>query len=181
MPNKAISTIIGAVILLIIAVLAVYNFKCNDDFFTMSLHNIFVLIISVGVAYYLVQRKIDERRYQDGQIKVIEKIVHDIQEDLSDDILSNDWDDNLIKFRALNNKISVLKQVCHRYNHKLARDVEYIQSNFNRLRELYEDIDSTYTRQKLTIPPDQKRNIRDLSHKIVSRSYNLWASSYTKE
>ena len=185
MLTKAIKIIVGsiagAVILLAVAALAIYNFRCNDEFFTMSLHNLFMLIISIGVAYFLVQRKIDERRYQDGQIKVIEKIISDIQKSLSDDILSNDWNDNLIKLREINNKISVLKRVCSGYNEELMQNVDYIQDNFNELRELYEDIDSKYTRQNEEIPPDQGQSIKNLSNKIISKSDNLWVDLYTKK
>jgi len=185
MLTKAIKIIVGsiagAVILLAVAALAIYNFRCNDEFFTMSLHNLFMLIISIGVAYFLVQRKIDERRYQEGQIKVIEKIISDIQKNLSDDILSNDWNDNLIKLREINNKISVLKRVCSGYNEELMQNVDYIQDNFNELRELYEDIDSKYTRQNEEIPPDQGQSIKNLSNKIISKSDNLWVDLYTKK
>jgi len=177
---KVIKIVAGAVILLAITALAIYNFRCNDEFFTMSLFNLFMLIISIGVAYFLVQRKIDERRYQDGQIKVIEAIIGDIQENMSSDILFNNWDDYLMKRRAINDKISVLKQVCCRYNSQLLKDVEYIENRFNQLKELYEDIDSKYTRKGIAVPPDHETNIRALADKIVSKAYSLWANSYAK-
>ena len=160
--------------------LIIYNVRCNDQFFVMSLHNILMLIISIGVAYYLAQRRIDTRRHQDGHIKVIEKLIGDIQKSLSDDFLYTDWDDNLIKSRAINNKINVLEQVCQNYDNQLQQDVIYIKENFHSLRALYEEIYTAYTNKNIDIPPYKVRAVKNLVLKILSKTDSLWVDTYTK-
>jgi len=177
--GKAVRFAIVAGFASIMVALAVYNFICNDNFFTMSLHNIAMLSVSIGIAYYLVQRKIDERRYQDGQIKVIERIILDIQSCLSDDALSHNWGDNLMRSRALSNKIQTLKKICSSFNEQLLRDIAYIEANFERLKELYEDVDAIYIRKGMNPPADQVAIARRLSNNVIAKSYDVWASAYT--
>jgi len=188
-----LKAVVSTVILAGIVMWILHNVKNNNYFFTTSLHNIVILVISVMITYYLVQRRLDDRRKKDGLVKIVEKIISSIQDNVAvfeKELLINkdysadanvsfesQWMQFLSNTRFISNKIDALKQVCASI--AVIKHVMYIEESFKSLKTLGENILISYVRNSTSIPADRVLEIQRLQNDIVSKCDAILTEIYS--
>lgn len=116
------------------AILIVYNI-CSQkgEFFKIPIYQVLSLMVAVGVAYYLVQKKNDTRK----QKEIIEKSISKIQVLLIEliDEKNRECAIALNLNRQINNKINVLME----YNIEQNEEISYIKEQFSDIRSYIGD------------------------------------------
>jgi hypothetical protein len=113
-----------------VLVFAIYNLRSNENFFEASLFQVALLVIPIGITYYLTQRKLDERKKKD----ILERLIAQTQEAaLSEELLRfSERKSVLGQQRHLGNKVSVLVE--------FSASLPELTSESLRIKELYEEI-----------------------------------------
>lgn len=124
--NKGVIAIIGG----LWAILIAYNiYSQKAKFFEIPIYHVLSLMVAVGVAYYLVQKKNDIRK----QKEMIEKTINKIQLLLSEVMDEKNWEQAVILNlnRQINNKINILSQ----YAKYEQGEITYIKEQFREIKE----------------------------------------------
>ena len=135
--RNILSVITGAVFIIVLIALGIYNCKNNDKFFDASFTTLVTIAIAVIVSYFLVQKKTDKRRKNEKIDDLLYKIQCYVNEDnfvLTGEDISRK---NLILHRTISNKIRCLKSLGLDKNSK--KELEYIEKNFKDFRRVYGD------------------------------------------
>lgn len=125
------------VMIVIFIILCGYNARKNAAFFEIGIYQAISIVITVLIAYALVQFRNDERK----QKEIAEKLARQIQElceqfqtkflidtNLIDD---NCWREMIMEKRTISNKISVLEGFCKILDIKdLNEDIKIIKEHF---------------------------------------------------
>lgn len=115
--------------------LAYYNVKNNTDFFDAPIYTIINILVAVFFAYYLTQRKTDERKLKEKAECIIDKIQLAINDERSYKITSkNDVDFLKIKQRTVSNQIEVLSTLNDKL--KFTEKIMYIRDRYVEYKEL---------------------------------------------
>jgi len=180
MKIRFLKALIVGCIIIALSFFFMYNIKNNDYFFQASLYNITLLIISVGVAYYLVQKRTDERRKKDSLEKLIERMITNIQDNLYNEtfldirnrisILSN--------LRKIGNKIHILELACKDYI-EVEKEVKYIIEKFMEIRNIYEDIMCHEGEKAIALANDKESDLKKHSNDIASKCDYILYKIYT--
>lgn len=120
--------------LVFIIILAICNIKHNEDFFKIPLYNILNLFIAVVIAYYLTQRKNDERKLKEKAEELIDKIQNKLNSGQAYNITSSeDIAYVLLMHRSISNWLRLLEKLKDKL--KFKNELAYINENFRSYKE----------------------------------------------
>ena len=176
-----LARIAKGILALALATIFIYNAKCNPDFLEMSLFNILVISISLGVTYHLVQKRTDERRNKDGLAKIIERTATSIQITLGDNnaFSSDDWGQVLINQRFARNKIDALASACSQYG-GLEPSVSYIEERFDEWKKASEE--AFFAKARIDeFSKDRMHEAKKLSNDIIAKCDDILISLYKNQ
>lgn len=110
-----------------------YNIIYNKDFLITPIYTIFNISVAIFFAYYLTQKKNDERKLKE----TAENIINKIQNIISDDYLYNINEGTnkrklLMMHRQIGNKMFLLNSVKNEL--KLSPEITYIKNTFQDYR-----------------------------------------------
>lgn len=128
-------------------VLCLYLFlvnKDNEEFWSASIVDIATIVIGVLIAFFLTERYTDTRRRND----CIEHIILEIEEAVSSESIFSIDRVTYLKQQSCANRIKYLKDAAFP---DLLKDIEFIETNFDSMRDLYshhnssaDDLSSVY-------------------------------------
>jgi len=160
------------IILIVIILLAIYNFFTNDDFLQMSLVNLITLSIAIILSYLFVEKNNNIRKRKE----VIETIIEKIQLKLESNIMININDESDIKKvsinkRSIDNNLNLLKNKS--YNLGIEKDIEYIMEQFENYISIIDNhiADIPYIRSSKT---DLERYLMLMCDKLDKVRMNLY-------
>ena len=134
MMRKNLSLILIVLFLVFCAILSIFNIKHNDNFFEISLYNVLNLVIAVAIAYYLTQRKNDERKLKEKAEEIVEKIQIKLNDGQAYNINSDeDIAYVLLMHRSISNWIRLLDSIKEKL--KFETEVNYISENYKNYKE----------------------------------------------
>ncbi|MGL5150946.1 MAG: hypothetical protein ACRC7N_10300 [Clostridium sp.] len=172
--NKGLPIILGVIVIWLIY----YNMRYNSNFFDTPSYAIINIGIAIGVAYYLTQRKNDERKLKEKAEEIINKIQRDINDNRSYEINKQEdikW--CLIIHRQINNRIEILENLSDKL--QVYEDVEYIRKNFNNYKELFGNHvnDLTYLKKSKV---DFIKFTSNMDYKLDVIKIKLYCEDYDK-
>lgn len=128
----------GFIIALALGGLLYYNLKNNQTFLITPIYHILNLIVAIYFAFYLVQKRNDERKLKDIVIDILDKIQLELNTEDAH-TFSECYDKNaaLLKQRKINNKLTLLDQLKDKLS--IIPEVGIINSNFNDYRNMFGD------------------------------------------
>lgn len=139
-------------------VLCGYNAWKNVDFFEIGIYQVISIVITILIAYALVQFRNDERK----QKEIAEKLARQIQELCAEfqghfllsvtQIDENCWREMLMAKRTINNKISVFEGFCNTLEIKtLNEDVEKIKEHFEGFTTVQGDVKTAKNEERYSM------------------------------
>lgn len=115
--------------------LAYYNFKTNTLFLIAPAYTILNLLVAVVFAYYLAQRKNDERKLKEKAEDLIDKIQIAINDERSYRVTTKqDVDCLKIRQRTISNQIDILFSLKDKLS--CTGNIEYIKEKYIEYKEL---------------------------------------------
>lgn len=136
----------GTLIFLVfgMVVLTGYNIKYNTSFFQAPIYTILNLIVAVFFAYFLTQRKNDERKLKEKAENLIDKIQIVINDKRFVHITSKeDIEFLLMMQRSISNRVEILIGLKDKLI--FPKEIEYIKENFTSYKEIignhFQDVD----------------------------------------
>lgn len=169
MNRKVISNILFICITAIFALLLLFKNLNSTSFWDANFIQILTLTVTATLSFFFVQRLTDKRR----KIDCYEHILNEIQSiiDNNTNIFSLSQDALLLQ-KSIANKIKYLKE--HSFA-EIKTDLEYIEDQFQELRDLYGNHQTSAADLK-SIEPDMtkhKTNISDKIDKIKLELYDM--------
>lgn len=139
MKDKTKQYILVIIFIAIILGLSIYNcIKCPSSFFKLNISNVLTLVVVFIFAFFIVQRKQDNRRLKDSVVKILEDMQSLDTEKFTCDNFSKDSIDILQQnMRNFNNKLNALKNLSKKIN--IQDDIEYIENQFNGYKTLIDN------------------------------------------
>lgn len=136
MKRNIIRIIITISLALVFISLFIYNFKNNSTFFDIPVYTILNLIVATFFAFYLTQKKQDERKFKETAERLIYKIQNTISSEKMYRIKNEkDIEDLKLTHRTISNRIETLDKLKDKLNYK--KEIEYIKDKFKTYRELF--------------------------------------------
>ena len=126
------------IIALVLSGLVYYNWKNNETFLITPIYHILNLVVAIYFAFFLVQKRNDERKLKDILIDILDKIQLELNTE--DAHTFNEFygkNTALLKQRKINNKLALLDQLKDKLN--IISEVGVINSNFNDYRNMFGD------------------------------------------
>lgn len=137
--KKYYKTIILAVLLILLIIFLVYyNIKKNlQGFLNTPLYAVVNIVVAVLVAFYLTQRKNDQRQLKNNIEHIIDKIQVAINNEWAYKIQSKSDIDNIIMMqRQVSNKLDVLKTQSKIFP-QFEDDLQYVNERFKEYKEFF--------------------------------------------
>ena len=153
MKKTTVRVILSIVFILLLILLAAYNFiKDSDKFLDASLVNCVTLGVGVIVSYVFVQRKSDIRKQKETLSAMITELQAQISSKSSYDFSGQETSEILMRVRGFNNKIELLLRYGNEFGY--AQEIERVRNWCNEYRRVIDDhtIDDTL--------PDAKAELR---------------------
>ena len=169
MNRKNVSTILFIIILFLISAVLINKNVNSANFWTANFIQILTFIVTSGLSFFFVQRLTDKRR----KIDCYEHILNEIQNVIENNtkIFSTEKEALFLQ-KSTANKIKHLKE--HSFP-SIKSDLEYIENQFQELRDLYGNHKSN-SRELQAISLDMfkhKTNISDKIDKIKLKLYDM--------
>lgn len=143
-----------------------------ESFFNISAASLVTFLISVYVAYYLVQEKNDERSRKLKAEKIIERIQEIVNEDDSKMYTSEiNAEQVLQRYRRLKNKTQILSKYCKKLD--LDEEASYLQNQVERYSQLldYHYGDHLYLKEHES---ELKSYLKNIDQKCDDLSFCLY-------
>ena len=169
MKHKTVSTLFFVATIIIVSLfLFCKNFN-SSNFWTANFIQILTLIVTSGLSFFFVQKLTDKRR----KIDCYEHILNEVQNIVENNatIFSVDKEALLLQ-KSIANKIKYLKE--HSFS-EIKSDLEYIENQFQELRDLYGNHNSSsYELKNIELDMlKHKTNISDKIDKIKLELYDM--------
>ena len=131
MKRKKITNFLFVVIIVILSGFLISKNYSSENFWTASFIQILTLIVTSGLSFFFVQKLTDKRR----KIDCYEHILNEVQNIVENNtkIFSVEKEALLLQ-KSIANKIKYLKE--HSFS-EIKSDLEYIENQFQELRDLY--------------------------------------------
>ena len=158
--------LIISIVLLALCLYLVWANKDSEEFWAASVVDITTIAIGVVIAFFLTEKYTDTRRRND----CIEHVILEIEEAVSSESIFSIERITFLKQQSCANRIKYLKDAAFP---ELLKDIEFIETNFESIRDLYshhnssvEDLSSVYLDVK-----KHRDNITDKCCKIRIELY----------
>ena len=128
--------LIVSTIFLLFCIYLIWLNKGNEDFWSASVVDITSILIGVLIAFFITERYTDTRRRND----CIEHIILEIEDAVSSESIFSMDRITYLKQQSCANRIKYLKDAAFP---DLVKDIEFIETNFESIRDLYSNHNSS--------------------------------------
>ncbi len=132
--RKAVTITVGAICVLAIIALAVYNISTNCHFWEVSAANIATILIALIVSFYLVQRKNDQRKQKEILLDLLFKVQHQLEDEKAYNFANQKKEEILMRNRNISNRIQILENIQNTFS--IEKDVVFIKEKFDEYQTL---------------------------------------------